>query len=105
MSGFATLAVALLAAAPGAPVVPLVGEPAAGGPQGAVPVGPATAARPRVVVCLPKGSAELESHVDRAFSWATLETLGPDNVARRFPASAASNTVAADEKRLDELLR
>lgn len=104
MSGLATLAVTLLAAAPASPVVPLVGEPAAAPAAATVPRAPATAA-PRVVVCLPKGSAALEPQVERAFSWATLETLGPDNVARRFPASAASSTVAADEKRLDELLR
>src|SRR5262245_24715706 len=105
MSGFVTLAVTLLAAAPASPVVPLVGEPAAGPATAAAPVAAPTAARPRVVVCLPKGSAALEPQVERAFSWATLETLGPDNVARRFPASGASSTVAADEKRLDELLR
>ena len=96
MSGFATLAVTLLAAAPASPVVPLVGEPASA---------PAATARPRVVVCLPKGGAALEQPVDRAFSWAALQTLSPDNVARRFPPSAASSTVAADEHRLDELLR
>src|SRR5437868_7094964 len=95
MNGFATLVVTFLAAAPVAPPVPLVGEPRAPGP----------AAAPRVLVCVPKGSAALEPQVERAFSWAALTTLGPDNVARRFPPSADSRAVGDDERRLDELLR
>ena len=122
MSGLATLAVTLLAAATaseGAPVaphpnplpasrgegigadargggvVPLVGEPAAALP----------AAAPRVLVCVPKGSAALEPQVERAFSWASLTTISPDNVARRFPPSASSRAVAEDERRLDEHVR
>src|SRR5262245_39648318 len=113
MSGFATLALALLAAAPasapgtaplpgplpaargeGTGPVPLVGDPAPAPPAGAT----------RVLVCLPRGSATLEPQVERAFSWASLTTLSPDNVARRFPPSTASRTVAADERRLDELV-
>jgi len=93
MSGFTILAVSLLAAAPAGPVVPLVGEPAS------------TAAVPRVLVCLPKGSAALEPLVERAFSWAPLATISPDSVARRFPPSSTSREVAADERRLDELAR
>jgi len=73
--------------------VPLVGEPAS------------TAAVPRVLVCLPKGSAALEPQVERAFSWAPLTTISPDSVARRFPPSSTSREVAADERRLDELVR
>ena len=105
MSGFATLAVSLLAATPASeaapapaapgPIVPLVGEPAT-----APAAGP-----PRVLVCVPKGSAALEPQVERAFSWASLTTLGPDNIARRFPPSETSRAVAADERRLDELVR
>jgi hypothetical protein len=95
MSGLAILTVALLAAAPAAPVVPLVGEPAAGPP----------AAAPRVVVALPKASAALEPQVERAFSWASLATIGPDSVARRFPPSEASRAAADDDRRLDDLLR
>ena len=60
---------------------------------------------PRVLVCLPKGSAALEPQVERAFSWAPLTTISPDSVARRFPPSSASREVAADERRLDELVR
>jgi hypothetical protein len=74
--------------------VPLVGEPTA------PPVGP-----PRVVVCLPKASAQLEPQVERAFAWASLLTVSPDNVARRFPPSPASRAVGDDERRLDELVR
>jgi hypothetical protein len=108
MSGLATLAVTLLAAAPASPaasqssaapptpVVPLVGEPAASAPAGGAP---------RVLVCLPKGSAALEPAVASAFSWASLVTISPDNVARRFPPSDATRATAADERRLDELLR
>src|SRR5436309_1573125 len=81
MSAFATLAVTLLAAAP------------------------ASAAAPRVVVCVPKGSAALEPQVERAFAWASLATISPDNVARRFPPSSASRAVVDDERRLDELVR
>jgi hypothetical protein len=58
-----------------------------------------------VLVCLPKGSGGLEAQVGRAFSWAELATLSPDNVARRFPPSADSLAIADDERRLDELLR
>ena len=108
MTGFGILAVALAAAGPAGPapatasptlvapklLVPLVGDPA-----------PPAAGAPRVLVCLPKGSAPLESQVERAFSWAAPTTLGPDNVARRFPPSAAGRAAADDERRLDELLR
>jgi hypothetical protein len=115
MSGLAIMAVALLAAgsAAGAPaslpdtlpaargegpggvgIVPLVGEPTA----------PA-AGPPRVVVCVPKGAAALEPQVERAFAWASLATVSPDNVARRFPPSAASRAIAEDERRLDETVR
>jgi len=66
--------------------------------------GPASAP-PRVVVCLPKGSAALEAQVGRAFAWATLTTVGPDTVAKRFPPSAESRAVGEDERRLDEVLR
>jgi hypothetical protein len=58
-----------------------------------------------VVVCVPKGSTALEPQVERAFSWATLATVSPDNVARRFPPSSASRAVAGDERRLEELVR
>ena len=58
-----------------------------------------------MLVCLPKDSAALEPQVERAFSWAAPSTIGPDNVARRFPPSAASRAVADDERRLDELVR
>src|SRR5262245_32308787 len=100
MSGFATLAVTLLAAAPAGPaaspgpVVPLVGEPA-----------PPAAGAPRVVVCVPRGSAALEPHVESAFSWASLATISPDSVARRFPPSAASRSVGDDERVLAGLVR
>ena len=60
---------------------------------------------PRVLVCLPKGSAALEPQVERAFSWASLATISPDSVARRFPPSSTSREIAADERRLDELVR
>ena len=96
MSGFAILVMSLLAAEAASPVVPLVGEPAS--------ASPATAG-PRVLVCLPKGSAALEPQVARAFSWAALTTISPDTVARRFPPSAASRAVGDDERRLDELVR
>src|SRR3954451_3412175 len=77
MTGFANLAaVTLLAAAPGGPVVPLVGDPASP---------PPAAAAPRVLVCLPKASVALEPQVERAFSCASLVTISPDHVARRFP--------------------
>jgi hypothetical protein len=98
MTGLPILA-ALLAAAPDAtatpvsPAVPLVGDAA---PR---------AAQPRVLVCLPKGSAALEPQVERAFSWASLATISPDNVARRFPPSDASRASADDERRLDEAVR
>jgi PEGA domain len=98
MSAFGTLAVTLLAAA-ASPAVPLVGEPTAVSPS----LEPAAA--PRVLVCLPKGSAGLEPQVERAFSWASLVTISPDNVARRFPPSDATRATAADERRLDELIR
>ncbi len=52
-----------------------------------------------------RGSAALVPQVERAFSWASLVTIGPDNVARRFPPSDASRAAAAEERRLDELLR
>src|SRR4051812_15050395 len=94
MSGLATLAAILLAAAPGEPGVPLVNDR---------PSPPAAA--PRVLVCLPKGSAALEPSVASAFSWASLATISPDNVARRFPPSEATRTTGADERRLDELVR
>jgi hypothetical protein len=97
MTGFAILAaVSLLAAAPVGPVVPLVGDPASP---------PRAAAAPRVLVCLPKASVALEPQVQRAFSWASLVTIGPDSVARRFPPSDAARATAADERRLDELVR
>jgi hypothetical protein len=96
MSGFATLVVSLLAAEAASPAVPLVGAPASA---------PPAAAAPRVLVCLPKGSAALEPQVERAFSWAALTTIGPDTVARRFPPSASSRAVGDDERRLDELVR
>jgi hypothetical protein len=85
MSAFGTLAVTLLAAA-ASPAVPLVGEP--------------TAVSPSL-----EGSAGLEPQVERAFSWASLVTISPDNVARRFPPSDATRATAADERRLDELIR
>ena len=66
--------------------MPLVGEPASN-------AAPPPAAAPRVLVCLPKGSAALEPQVERAFSWAALATIGPDTVARRFPPSAVSRAV------------
>ena len=84
------------------------GVAAAGGAAGggaASNVATPPAAAPRVLVCLPKGSAALEPQVERAFSWASLATISPDNVARRFPPSAASRAIAADERRLDELVR
>ena len=96
MNGFAILVVSLLAAESAGPAVPLVGEPGSA---------PPAAAAPRVLVCLPKGSAALEPQVERAFSWAAPTTIGPDSVARRFPPSAASRAVADDERRLDELVR
>src|SRR4051812_36071963 len=95
MNGFATLVVTVLAGAAAAPVVPLVAEPSS----------PPSAAAPRVLVCVPKGSAALEPQVERAFSWAALTMLGPDNVARRFPPSPDSRAVGDDERRLDELVR
>jgi hypothetical protein len=58
-----------------------------------------------VLVCLPKGSAGLEPAVASAFSWASLLTISPDTVARRFPPSEATRATAADERRLDELVR
>src|SRR4051812_28668456 len=97
MTGFATLAaVTLLAAAPVGPIVPLVGDPASP---------PPAAAAPRVVVSLPKASVALEPQVERAFSWASLVTISPDNVARRFPPSDATRATAAAERHLDELVR
>src|SRR5262245_50903550 len=93
MSAVATLAMTLLAAAAAPPVVPLVGEPTA------------APAAPRVGVCVPKGGAALEPQVARAFAWAQLATISPDTVARHFPPSAASSAVAADERRVDELVR
>jgi len=81
MNGLATLALTLLA------------------------VAPPPAAAPRVVVCLPKGSAALEPQVERAFSWASLVTISPDSVAGRFPPSDVSRATAADERRLDDLVR
>jgi hypothetical protein len=105
MNGPAALALTLLAAAPSAapapqtstgaptPVVPLVVEPAP------------TAAAPRVLVALPKGSATLEPQVERAFSWSSLVMISPDSVGRRFPPSDVSRATAADERRLDELVR
>jgi hypothetical protein len=60
---------------------------------------------PRVVVCLPKGSAALEPQVERAFGWAALVAVGPDSVARRFPPSPESRAIAEDERRLGEILR
>ena len=103
MSGLATLVAALYAAAPAQPVAPLVGDGAArpAAPSAASP----PAASPRVLVCVPRGSAALEPQVERAFSWAPLATIGPDTVARRFPPSAASRAVADDERRLDDLVR
>ena len=110
MSGLTTLAVTLLAAtpapatapqtsaAPPTPVVPLVGEPASN-------AAPPPAAAPRVLVCLPKGSAPLEPAVATAFSWASLVTISPDTVARRFPPSDVTRATAAEERRLDDLLR
>src|SRR6187551_1923035 len=95
MSGLATLVVSLLAAESARPAVPLVGEPGEAPPATAVP---------RVLVCLPKGSAALEPQVERSFSWAAPTTLGPDNVARRFPPSAASRAIADDERRLQDLM-
>jgi PEGA domain-containing protein len=118
MSGLATLAVTLLAAAPASAPVPLVGDPASaptaplpnplpasrGEGTGSAAASP-PAAKPRVLVCMPKGSAALEPQVERAFGWASLTTLSPENVARRFPPSDASRVVSDDERRLDELLR
>jgi hypothetical protein len=98
MTGLPILAALLAAAAdaparPISPPVPLVGDPAR------------PAAAPRVLVCVPKASAALEPQVERAFGWASLTTIGPDNVARRFPPSATSRASADDERRLDALVR
>jgi len=110
MSGFATVVATWLATAPATatapqtsvasptPVAPLVGEPPA---SAAAP----SAAAPRVLVALPKGSAALEPQVERAFSWSSLVTISPDSVGRRFPPSDVSRATAADERRLDDLVR
>src|SRR3954471_17584113 len=95
MSGCASLAVALLAAGAVDPAVPLVKDAAP----------PPSPAAPRVLVCLPRGSGTLEPSVATAFSWASLVTISPDNVARRFPPSDVTRATAADERRLDEVLR
>src|SRR5262252_1694194 len=129
MSAVATLAMTLLAAAAAEPVVPLVAPhpnplPAARGEgtgavqgegtgaargegTGVAPlVGePAARTAPRVVVCVPKGAAALEPQVERAFAWASLATISPDTVARRFPPSPASRAIADDERLVDGLVR
>src|SRR5437773_5636487 len=122
MSAVAILAMTLLAAAAAEPVVPLGAAPlpsplpaARGEGNGAargegtrvVPlVGePAAGAAPRVVVCVPKGAGALEPQVERAFAWASLATISPDTVARRFPPSPASRAIADDERRVDTLVR
>lgn len=64
------------------------------------------AAAPRVLVWLPRDASALGPELTRAFDWpGTLAVLTPDNVAQRFAPSEASRARAADEQRLEDLLR